>query len=411
LEKLFGKNCQKNLRIRRIKMAIGDISLTAGMRSNLISLQGTVDLLNRTQERLSSGKKVNSALDDATSYFTALAHMTDASDLSSLKNGMAEAVQTVKQADAGVSAITSLIASAKALAAQAKATSDAGSSAGKSETLEITSNLQAGDAITVGGSLYTAVAAITGDGSTQFLIGSTADITAQNLAAIVNTQTEATTGMNANYIGNATITLQRDDYTNLDATDVGVGGVSGGAVTETIATTSTGRLALAEQFNSIMEQIGNLALDSGYNGVNLLAGATETLSVDFGNSHTLNITGFDGTGNLAPITGGTSTPITATANWAALGNVDTDIALVNSASDTLQVGSQNLSNNLSMVTARQNWTTDAINVLIKGSDNLVLADMNEEGANMLMLQTRQALGTTALSLSSQASQSVLRLFA
>ena len=51
-----------------------------------------------------------------------------------------------------------------------------------------------------------------------------------------------------------------------------------------------------------------------------------------------------------------------------------------------------------------------MNVLTQGSDSLTLADMNEEGANMLMLQTRQSLGTTALSLSAQAAQSVLKLF-
>jgi flagellin-like hook-associated protein FlgL len=51
-----------------------------------------------------------------------------------------------------------------------------------------------------------------------------------------------------------------------------------------------------------------------------------------------------------------------------------------------------------------------INTLNTGADKLTLADMNEEGANMLMLQTRQALGTTSLSLSSEAAQSVMRLF-
>jgi flagellin-like hook-associated protein FlgL len=51
-----------------------------------------------------------------------------------------------------------------------------------------------------------------------------------------------------------------------------------------------------------------------------------------------------------------------------------------------------------------------ISTLTGGADKLTLADMNEEGANLLMLQTRQALSTTALSLSSQAAQSVLRLF-
>ena len=69
-----------------------------------------------------------------------------------------------------------------------------------------------------------------------------------------------------------------------------------------------------------------------------------------------------------------------------------------------------MSNNLAIVNTRLTFTTNMINTLQQGSDNLTLADMNQEGANLLMLQTRQALGTTALSLASQAAQSVLRLF-
>ncbi|HOH45853.1 MAG TPA: hypothetical protein PLF06_11010, partial [Syntrophales bacterium] len=100
-------------------MAISDISLTSGMRSNLVSLQGTVELLNRTQERLATGKRVNSPLDNATNYFVAKSHMDRATDLSVRKDGMGEAIQTVKAANAGITAITDLIASAKGIAQSA----------------------------------------------------------------------------------------------------------------------------------------------------------------------------------------------------------------------------------------------------------------------------------------------------
>jgi flagellin-like hook-associated protein FlgL len=69
-----------------------------------------------------------------------------------------------------------------------------------------------------------------------------------------------------------------------------------------------------------------------------------------------------------------------------------------------------MAGNLAIVNTRLDFTNNMINTLQKGADNLTLADMNEEGANLLMLQTRQALGTTALSLASQQAQSVLRLF-
>ena len=105
-------------------MAFNDISLTAGMRSNLISLQGTVDLLNRTQERLSTGKKVNSALDNPTSFFAAQGLNQRASDLAALKDGMGQAIQTVKAANAGITGITALIESAKGIAQAALSASD-----------------------------------------------------------------------------------------------------------------------------------------------------------------------------------------------------------------------------------------------------------------------------------------------
>jgi len=83
-------------------VAINDISLTAGMRANLISLQGTVELLNRTQERLATGKKINSALDGPTAYFASQSLLARASDLAVLKDGMGQAIQTIKAADAGI---------------------------------------------------------------------------------------------------------------------------------------------------------------------------------------------------------------------------------------------------------------------------------------------------------------------
>jgi flagellin-like hook-associated protein FlgL len=90
--------------------------------------------------------------------------------------------------------------------------------------------------------------------------------------------------------------------------------------------------------------------------------------------------------------------------------ISSAITTLDSAKDTLRTQSSKLANNLSIVTARQEFTQNMINVLKDGAAGLTNADMNEEGANMLMLQTRQALGTTSLSLASQAAQAVLRLF-
>src|SRR3954454_13149870 len=114
-----------------------DISLTAGMRSDLTSLQGTATLLTRTQARLSSGKSVNSAVDDPSKYFAAQDHMNHASDLSSRKSDMGEAIQAVKAANQGITSITGLINQAQGLvqSAQSASTTTRASLAAQFDTL------------------------------------------------------------------------------------------------------------------------------------------------------------------------------------------------------------------------------------------------------------------------------------
>ena len=80
------------------------------------------------------------------------------------------------------------------------------------------------------------------------------------------------------------------------------------------------------------------------------------------------------------------------------------------AIETLRSQSAKFGSNLSVVETRQDFTKNMVNVLQTGASNLTLADTNEEAANVLALQTRQQLSSTALSLASQADQNVLRLF-
>jgi flagellin-like hook-associated protein FlgL len=96
--------------------------------------------------------------------------------------------------------------------------------------------------------------------------------------------------------------------------------------------------------------------------------------------------------------------------WDNTAGIEASVNQLNTAVETLRTQSSNLAANLNVVTVRQDFTDGMIAVLQKGADNLTLADMNEEGANMLMLQTRQQLGTTSLKMASDAAQSVLRLF-
>jgi len=168
--------------------------------------------------------------------------------------------------------------------------------------------------------------------------------------------------------------------------------------------TTADRLALAGQFDDLLTQIDQLGGDSSYRGINLLANDTLTVEFNEDGSSSLTIVGFDAT------TGGGLSVAGAANDWAADADIDAAVADLDGALDTLRTSAKTMASNLDIVTTRQDFTTNLINTLATGADSLTLADMNEEGANMLALQTRQELGIVALSLSSQAQQSILRLF-
>jgi len=155
---------------------------------------------------------------------------------------------------------------------------------------------------------------------------------------------------------------------------------------------------LAVQYNTVRTQIDQLASDSGYRGMNLLS-ATNT---NENNSSSLKVVGFLGSSS------GLSMGV-ASNNWANTSDITSDAAKLDTAMSTLRSNTQTLAANLNIITTRQTFTDSMINTLQTGADNLTLADMNQEGANMMALQTRQQLATSSLSMSSQAAQSVLRL--
>lgn len=286
-------------------MAIGDITLTSAMRANLVSLQNTETLLGRTQERLSTGKRVNSAIDNPTNFFAARAHSQRADLLNGLKDNIGEAVQTIKAADNGVTGINRLLEALRGVVTQAR--------------------------------------------------------------SALNSITSATE-------------LQ----------------------------------GLTTQYNELIRQINNTEADASYKGVNFMAGSAITLTVNFNEQATsqLVMSGFNGSASGLALSGGTQTGsgnITSAAldTQSELDNIETTI---NNALGTLRKEGGTLAANLSILTTRQQFIIDMVNTLAEGSTKLTVADTNEEGANMLLLQTRQQLGTTALSLSAQANAAVLRLF-
>jgi flagellin-like hook-associated protein FlgL len=166
---------------------------------------------------------------------------------------------------------------------------------------------------------------------------------------------------------------------------------------------ATDRSALADQFNEVMNQIDTLAADSGYKGINMLASGALTVEYDESGDSSSTISGFDASASGLSVAD-------ATGAWVAATDVSDAIDDLDTARDTLRTKTQTLTTSLSTITTRQDFTTKMINTLEDGATALTNADMNEESANMLMLQTRQALGTSSLSMASQAAQSVLRLF-
>ena len=133
-------------------------------------------------------------------------------------------------------------------------------------------------------------------------------------------------------------------------------------------------------------------------------------------SNTLTVSGFNiadsGSSGVTVAAGDDTATITAADTvWTGdATTIEDSIAEIDDCISQLRTEAQKLSSSLSTIQIRSEFTSEMVNTLNTGGDNLTLADMNEEGANMLMLQTRQNLGTTSLSLASQAAQAVLRLF-
>jgi flagellin-like hook-associated protein FlgL len=260
------------------------------VRQNLLSLQNTATELATTQNALATGKKVNSALDNANEYFTSQSLTNRANSLSNLLDGITNGINTIQAANNGITAITKLVQSAQSLVTQAQQTTD-----------------------------------------------------------------------------------------------------------------TTVRSSLATQYGAILTQIDQLAGDSGYNGTNLLAGNSLTLTLNETGTSTASVSGVTDTSAGLAI-------VAAQSAWAGNTDIAAAATLLTTALTKLQSQSASLSSSLSTIQIRSDFTQATINTLQTGASALVSADSNEEGANLLALQTQQSLSTTALSLSAQSDRNVLKLF-
>jgi len=294
---------------------MSDITLSSATRSNLLSLQNTTNLVGRTQERLATGLKVNSAIDDALAFFKARNLNSRAGDLSSLKDAISGGISVIKAAIQGLEAMESVIKQMKALAQSAISSPE-----------------------------------------------------------------------------------------------------------------SSTRSKLASQFNELRSQVDNLAEDSSFDGVNLLknttdafTGGADQLTVKF-NERTdatalnqlvvsgLSATDFSSIMGSAAVATGSGTDVWGVTGSAAVTAITESISALDDALTTVRQAAQEFGTNSALLQIRADFTTNLINTLKGGASALVNADLNEESANLLSLQTRQQLGTISLSIAQQSEQSILRLF-
>ncbi len=158
--------------------------------------------------------------------------------------------------------------------------------------------------------------------------------------------------------------------------------------------------AYEADYNKIRDQIDSLVKDAGYRGTNLLNG--DTLTTVFNEDRSTSIA----------TKGQVVTSVGLGLDKANFGNavgVDASLEQVRTAVNSLRSFASSVANDLNVIQTRQDYTKETVNTLQEGADKLTIADPNEEGATMMALQTRQQLAVSALSLASQAQQSVLSL--
>ncbi|CTQ59421.1 flagellin-like hook-associated protein FlgL [Labrenzia sp. EL_208] len=496
---------------------MSDIVLSSAVRDNLLSLKQTANLQSVTQTRLATGMKVNTALDNPNSFFTAQSLNDRASDLANLLDNMGQAVQTIKAADKGITSITKLVESAKAIANQALQTSSEferkqfasqyndileqiedmardssykGKNllAGAGNELEVIFNEDSTSNLTVNpvdftdttlddglnldnldtGGTGTASFNLFGGTGTLALTGLQASSNLTDLAAwstgdqVTITDSSGTTTLT---VGTDITTVQ--DYVDAlndlsgvhtsfnESTDsisitsgntnpiyVSKDNAGGGTATSGGATGGTTTTLTVSSLSSTATLISSGGFQAGDTITITDGNGFEPASIEIDSETTVsdlvsfidNVKGLDATfsGGSISLLGEVSFDITssnADFNRTTLGSTsgtvglsaaasefksDTDIdrtlQAINAALDELRTAARSMGTSLSTVEIRTDFTQNMINTLEVGAGELTIADMNEEGANMLALQTRQQLSSTALSLANQADQSVLSLF-
>ncbi|BCB19166.1 flagellin [Bosea sp. ANAM02] len=439
------------------------VSLSSGVRNNLASLQSTQSQALAIQNRLATGKRVNSAIDNPVNFFTAASLNDRSSQLTGLLDGISNGIQTIQAASKGIDGVTKLVNSlqstikqAQADAAQNRPTKAGTALSTQAEVIATSKSLKdialdkriggadavadaatassAGDigidtstnnvgalSIQVGSTTYEASFSITAGTTVRDLVNEI------NKSGLVTAFVDEKGQLNVKGTGSETVDFGFGVGADAAAATTAAQGGSGNtaigfaaadAVVGTSGITSSGitsavRSNLIDQYNDLRTKIDDLAKDSGFNGINLLGG--DRLSIVFNEKTGKNQTKLDVQGtsltsdNLGIVQAG-NTQLAGTTNFQNDSDLEAATKSLTGALTSLKSLASTFGANLSVAQTRQDFTKDMASVLTTGADNLTNADVNSEAASLLALQTRQQLAQTALSLANQADQGVLRLF-
>jgi flagellin-like hook-associated protein FlgL len=491
---------------------MADINLSHAVRSNLLSLQSTAANMAKTQERLATGLKVNSALDNPTNFFTASALNSRAGDMANLLDSMSSGIKTIEAADNGIKSIVKTVETMQSTLRQARQdksfksesyTINLGATPAGTEQLSFEGGAVGAAAVGVDlttevnvvaaatdSSTATTLTATTAlddaaiglddgdtfsvsDGTTTFTFTAAANDTVQDLiddingatglnitaslsggsftltaddnetgitiagtGAFAGIATQAVPTPDLEYVAktvdalvheinnhatlegkvraandNGRLRLENLSTTALEVTGVTTAGVmNGGLGTDEIGRNDV-RRNLVTQFNELRDQLDKFADDASFNGINLLRGDKLKLTFNETGSSTIEIQAKDEAGVATSINNtALSIDVAVESDFDSDDTLDARLGTLKDSLDFLRSQSSSFGSNLSIVQNRTDFTKNMINTLETGAANLTLADTNEEAANLLALQTRQQLSSTALSMASQADQAVLRLF-
>lgn len=399
-----------------------NVTLSSSVRSNLLALQRTQSAIDVTNSRLNTGKKVNSVIDDAVAFFSAKALDDRASDFENRKADIDQAISSVNAALTATNAIDSLLKQLKGIVTSAKSatSTERGTLQTQYNTVKSQIDQLVADASYQGLNLVNNSTAKLG---VQFSDRSSSrlDITANRLttlqinsqvgAAVVSIESVQINSRNAIYAANRglyfVVTVTSTNALNTNEA------IIYNQLTSTANISNSVNIAHASNTSAWAASVATsqFATNTFANtsGLNVFAASAIYIYVASqvtGNSATANTTGTGTLWSAASFDVNT----TGNANDQFTQALDFMIRSLDSAISQNNSVAKALGTNVAILNTRLEFTKEYVNNQKEGSGKLTLADTNEEGANLVSLQTRQQLGVQALSFAGQTEQSVLRLF-